>query len=359
MKKISIPVLVLYAVMLTASCSSNNKSDSANEKRLEYTPEINEVDVITLKEEDFPLQLLSNGKLSAAKRSALCFRHGGIVTKIHVTNGSAVFPGQVIAELDSSEQKLALASATLELDRAKLDLQDILVGLGYSLEQQDSVPADVMKTASIRSGYTAAEYNLCQARKALDETTLRAPFSGHVADIKTKQWEPVGSEPFCTMLGDNEFDVTFTILESEYNFISIGQHVSITTFSESDPVSGKIVSVNPTVNKNGQIVVTAHVPALKGMLDGMNVKVIVDKVVGHQLVVPKSAVVIRDGLEVLFRYDGEEHAEWVYVNILQTNSTSYSVQANADRGADLKAGDIIIVSGNLNLADGSHVAIKE
>ena len=74
--------------------------------------------------------------------------------------------------------------------------------------------------------------------------------------------------------------------------------------------------------------------------------------------VPKRAVVIRDNLEVLFRYNGGK-ADWVYVNTLRANSESFAIEANADRGAELHEGDLIIVSGNLNLADGSKVVLKE
>ena len=76
----------------------------------------------------------------------------------------------------------------------------------------------------------------------------------------------------------------------------------------------------------------------------------------RQLVVPKSAVVIRDNLEVLFRYkDGR--AQWTYVHTSLANSREYVVEANLDRGAELNPGDLVIVSGNLNLADGSEVSL--
>ena len=90
----------------------------------------------------------------------------------------------------------------------------------------------------------------------------------------------------------------------------------------------------------------------------MNVKVTVDKVLDSRLVVPKSAVVVRDNLNVLFRYNNGR-ADWVYVNILAANSDSYAIEANAARGAELSVGEQIIVSGNLNLADGSIVSLKQ
>ena len=94
------------------------------------------------------------------------------------------------------------------------------------------------------------------------------------------------------------------------------------------------------------------------LTDGMNVKVFVRQALDNQLVVPKSAVVIRDNLEVLFRYENGT-ARWTYVLTSLANSKEYVVCANEERGAELKVGDIIITSGNLNLADGSEVTIKQ
>jgi hypothetical protein len=93
-------------------------------------------------------------------------------------------------------------------------------------------------------------------------------------------------------------------------------------------------------------------------IDGMNVKLLIEKELPARLVVPKSAVVMRDNEEVLFRYrDGKAH--WTYVNTLMDNSSQYVVVANTERGADLQAGDIIIITGNLNLANETEVVVKE
>ena len=90
----------------------------------------------------------------------------------------------------------------------------------------------------------------------------------------------------------------------------------------------------------------------------MNVRVAVRQKIAGQLVVPKSAVIIRDNLEVLFRYK-EGRAQWTYVHTSLANSREYVVEANRDRSAELDPGDLIIVSGNLNLADGSEVTLTD
>ena len=91
----------------------------------------------------------------------------------------------------------------------------------------------------------------------------------------------------------------------------------------------------------------------------MNVKVVVERMIPGQLVVPRSAVVIRDNLDVLFTYTPDGRAHWTYVKILYSNGDSHVVTANTDRNATLNEGDQVIVSGNLNLADNSEVTLKD
>jgi len=148
------------------------------------------------------------------------------------------------------------------------------------------------------------------------------------------------------------------VLETEYNFVHTGQQVQVSPFVNSDVVmNGVILSINPTVDQNGQIAVTAQVPGSDKLIDGMNVRITVQNSVPDQLVVPKSAVVIRDNMEVLFRYvDGR--SLWTYVNVLMSNTTQHVVEPNKDRGADLNEGDLIITSGNLNLGDEAKVVIE-
>lgn len=348
------------AIALFPACKNGGKTEElTDESKLQYTPEVNEVEVVPLQRQTFQMQLLANGKLSAAQKSALYFSETGQIVALNVQNGGSVGQGAVIARLDSREQESKLEAARIEVERTRLEYLSFLAGQGYAVSDSASVPQDVRDLASIRSGYAAARNSYAQAQRALAATVLRAPFSGKVADIKLKKWDRTTAEPFCTLIADRTFDVEFSALESEYPFLQKGQPVRVSLFGDdASSVKGTIKSINPSVDKNGQILVTATVPGDSRMLDGMNVKVIVERSIPDQLVVPKRAVVIRDNLEVLFRYNGGK-SDWVYVNTLRANSESFAIQANSDRGAELHEGDLIIVSGNLNLADGSKVVLKE
>ena len=352
--------IVLFCVMLNNACGNSHQKESSTDGKLQYSPQVNLVDVITLTRQNFNHQLLSNGKLSATRKSALNFNTSGVISSIYVVNGQRVSRGAKIAELDHSELDLSLKSAQISMEKAELDLLDQLAGQGYKISDTMTIPEDVKKIASIRSGYTSASNSLEKTHFALRNSVLRAPFSGRIADLKLKQYDKVSSEAFCTIIDDSSFDVDFTVMESEYSFLELGLAVRVIPYSNKDKqLIGKIMNINPAVDKNGQVSVRAKIDGGNSLVDGMNVKVIVEKPVLNKLVVPRSAVVVRDNLDVLFTYTDDGKAHWTYVNIIMSNEDSYVVEANTDRGSTLLEGDKVIISGNLNLADDSSVVLKK
>lgn len=352
-------ILAAVSVSSFQGCSWKGTRDSDNDDgKLRHEVKTNLVGTVTLERDEFRRELVANGRLSARARSSMSFSSPGVIAEINAGNGDIVTRSSVIARQDASEKLLSLESARIALAKAELDFKDVLAGQGYMSSDTSAVPESVIKMARMRSGYDAALNSLRKAELEYDGTVIRAPFSGRVADIKLKEYDMSGSDPFCILIDDSVLDVDFSILESEYTFIRKGLKVKVIPFSgEHRILYGEITAVNPTVDKNGQISVTASIENDGSLIDGMNVRIAVERTVPGMLVVPKSAVVIRDNEEVLFVYS-KGKARWTYVNVLMSNSTEYAVEANADRGAELAEGDSVIVSGNLNLADGSEVELK-
>ncbi len=361
LKHLTLATCVSALSLCMISCGNNDGKDSGSGSaaRLEYAPQQNVVDVMKLERTAFHNQLISNGKLSAASRSSLNFSSSGTISDIRVEDGSLVNKGDTVAVLFMENQQLALNSAVISLKKAELDLYDFLARQGYLTKDTASVPDDILAMAKMRSGYDDAVNNYRKAENDLKGCVITVPFGGRIADLDIRQYDRTTSEPACTLINDSELDVKFSILESEYPFIEKGLTVKVIPYADrSITATGTVRTVNPAVDKNGQITVTASIRNNGKLIDGMNVKVIVEKDVPGQLVVPRSAVVIRDNQEVLFRYSGGK-AVWTYVNVLMSNSDSHSVTANKERGAELSEGDMIITSGNLNIADGTEVTIKD
>lgn len=348
--------LIQAALMALVACGSKPSNKEEAWEKHEQTMSETYVDTMTLRVSSFDRQILCNGRLRGIAKSDLAFQTQGVTTKIFVREGQRVAKGTLIASLDKRERTREIEKAEHELYRAKVELTDKLIGLGYDADMQH-VPADVMQRAEVMSGYYSAKYQLQSARTALEECNLYAPFSGRIANLEAREYQT--NSKVCTLIDDSQFEVEFRILEAELERIAKGQKVKVSSFVEdSITYEGVITEINPLVDDKGLIKIMARM-ANKGnaLMDGMNVRVVVEQQVQQMFVVPKDAVVERDGYHVVFRYEGGR-AVWTYVDIVYSNINSFAITGCARKQTSIREGDIIITSGNLNLADGTEVKIN-
>ena len=349
---------ILIFVVITWGCSHKQDKDNDNPDKRQYTEERSPVDIIILERTTFKKELVSNGKLKALQKSILKFRISEELEYLPVNNGDRVIKGQVIARLQQFDQKQKLEQAGLQLEKARIEFQDILLMKGSMTDNNNKVQEDILNSAKIRSGLSEAENNLKTARFNFNSTILKAPFTGKIANLQCKVYEKVSpADDFCTLIDDSVFEAEFSVLETELQEIRLNKEVKIIPFANDTLVKGRVTEINPVVEENGLIKVKAVVRNPGMLMEGMNVKVLVENEVPGQLVVPKPAIVLRQNQEVLFKYTGGI-AFWTYVQTVLENSDSYAVRAHPEKGGTLEPGDTIIVSGNLNLAHESNVLIK-
>lgn len=353
-------VLLLGGVAYTVYALTNQQENEENAtSAMVMEQQVVEVDTVVLHKQTFQKQILCNGKLVAIHRAELmCPKAGELLKSVNVKNGQRVSAGMVLAVSDTRDTNNALEKAKHDLEKAKVDLQDKLIGLGYDADAKN-VPADILKKAEMTSGYYSARYALKSAETALADCRLIAPFSGKIADLVARPHQR--GDKFCTLIDDSFFDVEFKILESELASVKIGTAVKVSPFiDESIVLNGTVAEINPTIDEKGLVTIKARVKNNSDrLLDGMNVKVIIENSVHDMFVVPKEAVVERDGYHVVFLYDKESHrAIWTYVDVLYSNLSSFAITGSEKKQTTINAGDIVITSGNLNLADDTEVTIS-
>ncbi len=347
-------ILIFY---ICQSCT--HQSEIAQESKADSIATIiplhvhQQIETCILEEKTFYQELAGNGKVSAKRSSELRFQTGEQIAHIWVKNGDRVRAGQRLAQLDLFRLERSFAQAKDNLAQSKLELQDVLIGRGYSLDRQDQVPDEEMELAKVKSGYnrTLIAYQL--AEEELRKATLYAPFDGVIANLKTKETNITSTgEPFCLVLNDKQMEVQFSVLESELPLVKRGCHVHVTPFSSevsTEPLYGTVTEINPYVESNGMVKVKAVVNNDDTLLEGMNVNVLLRISTSNSLVIPKSAVVMRSGKPVVFTVV-KGKAQWNYVQILTENSDSCVVSPRSKEYEGLAAGDTVIVAGNLNLA---------
>ena len=84
---------------------------------------------------------------------------------------------------------------------------------------------------------------------------------------------------------------------------------------------------------------------------------IAGEVLADRLVVPRSAIVTRDGRPVLFRVE-EDRALWVYVQLGQQNDQLVEI-TRIDQGGPLDPGTPVVVSNHLTMTHEAKIKVRE
>lgn len=350
-------LLLLLLLIVASACidrrdekviaSESRKDSTLTAKRRTGEP----IETMILCESTFNRELSGNGKVVAQRSAEMRFSSSEQIAHVWVRNGDKVRKGEKLAQLDLFALERSLAQAKDNFEQSKLDLQDVLIGRGYSLDAQASAPVDEVELAKVKSGYNKALIAYELAENNFRKATLVAPFDGVIANLKAKENNISNGDVFCMVIDDKKPEVEFSVLESELSLVKRGYPVYVQPFvnSTSEALIGTVSEINPIVENNGMVKVKAQVKNNGTLLQGMNVNILLRQPMEQALVIPKTAVVMRSGKPVVFtRVNGK--AQWNYVQITAENSDSCVVAPRSKEYEGLSVGDSVIVSGNLNLA---------
>jgi len=346
--------LIIYCLLVFSiySCNSSSATTDATAEKVDSKSMVNEVKTFNLKASVFSEELISNGKIKAQNKCDLYFERALIIEKLFMKNGEQVKKGDLLAVLENADLKLQQSLAEQDFEKAKLELENILIGQGYAIKDSIEISQKVFRIAKLKSGYLNAKNNLQSAKLNVQSSFIYAPFSGVLANMESRVFDKANlSKSFCTLISNKVFRAEFTLMESELIKAKLGQTVRLIPFNGKKTYSGTVSGINPTIDDFGLVKLSASIPNTDGQLiDGMNVKLVIENKIPNQLIVPRSAVLLRQNKEVIFVHE-KGQAIWKYVTVDKENEHFYTIKEG------LQEGDQVIVSGNLNLAHESEVKV--
>lgn len=350
----------LLSGLLICSCSAADEKKPEGEKaqaRIDTRDDLIEVRVEKARIAPFEMELVSNGKVEACRKAVLNFEVNDKVEKVFVKNGMRVEKDDSLVSVNSYKASCQLEDSRVGLEKARLELRSRLLseGLEHLADTADTelLPKARFETIKLQSGYISA---LNAYKKALHEfrnVVVRAPFSGVVADLDAREYNSSSSyKQLCSLIDDSQMEVVFHVLETEIGNLRVGMRVDITPYAFHQHVfRGVVTEVNPRIDENGMVKVKAVADNKKGVLvDGMNVSILLRRQTGSKLIVPKSAVLPRQGKKVVFVHQGGK-AIWKYVVTGLENSREVCIESG------LNPGDEAIYENNLGLSHESEVTV--
>jgi len=304
----------------------------------------------------FHIPLQTNGTIVAKETSLIKSKTFGEIKELPIDEGSFVKANQHIISVEDNPFQLKLQQLENDLQEAILKKNELLIKFDGEVGVDSSVSPIILNTINIKSGYHRILQSIKQAKYEISQTQIKTPFNGIISDLKVKQYQIINvGEDICNLINPYSFEVAFFLMESEALKVKIGQHVKVIPTAIQDMnLKAKISRVNPVVNEQGLIKFYAKLLGKERLklFEGMNVRVFLENQIPNQLVIPKEALVLRSGKEVIFTYDEEENrAKWNYVKIAFENDQDIAISEG------LKVGDQVIIEGNNNLAHDAEVAL--
>ncbi|HXZ19082.1 MAG TPA: efflux RND transporter periplasmic adaptor subunit [Candidatus Acidoferrales bacterium] len=334
--------------------------------------------------------LNASGYVTPRLRATVSSKITGKVTEVLIEEGKSVTAGQVVGRLDDSNARrdLDLAEAQLvsarkslaeteaRLRLANITLQRMRTLVKEGVESQstlDSAQADADALSAHlnqqREDVAVAEQTVAVRRQNVEDTIIRAPFSGVVTTKDAQPGEmisPVSAgggftrTGICTVVDMKSLEIQVDVNESYISRVFPGQAVQATLDAYPDwQIPAHVILAVPTADRQ-KATVQVRIKFDKldpRILPDMGVKVaFLEKEAARtteskpRLLVPKAAV----------RHEGD--ADVVYV-VQQDHVERRAVKVVGTSGAELEIsgvtrGERVVLEGPPGLADGSRVTVR-
>lgn len=234
-------ILVATVVALLAITGCKTKSDDAPQiETIKY------VKVETINNGIVQNRMVFNGKIKEKSLTSLSFRVGGPLAKLKVETGDFVRAGEVIATIDKRDYQLQVQTTKAQFTQTEAEYKRY-----KQLVEQDKIPANTFER--VESGYLMAKTAYENAQNQLNDTELKAPFSGFVFEKFVENHQTVGAGvPIVSLIDNSSLEAVVSVSESQVSRVRNDKQslLSVTNAGVSDlPV--KLQSVSEKTMEDG------------------------------------------------------------------------------------------------------------
>jgi membrane fusion protein (multidrug efflux system) len=323
-----------------------------------FQPPPEAVTTIVASEEKWPSTLTAIGTVAAVRGVAVSADLPGVVDSIRFESGQPVREGDVLALLDTRQERAQLAAAEAQRDLARVNftrMEGLLSERVISRAEFDRATAE-QRQAEARAG---------EIRAAIERKTIRAPFSGilGIRHVNLGQYLS-GGDALVTLQSLNPIYVNFGVPQQAMAQVRAGRRVRVTADDFGGlEFNGPITAIDSIVEestRNIQAQATLANPQGK-LRPGMFVQT--EVTVGATTAVvplPASAISYAPyGDSVFVVTDLKDPGGKTYRGVRQQ-----FVKLGGSRGdqiavvSGIKAGDEVVTSGVFKLRNGAAVLVN-
>ncbi len=224
--------------------------------------ELQTSDLWTAKTQDLNQSLALTGTIKAVRSAVVKARVAGELQGLVVREGDTVQAGALLAQIDPTEYAARLQQAQLQADAAKtqVEIAQRAFDNNQALVKQGFISATALDTsaaslAGAQASYRAALAGADVARKALEDTHLRAPLAGLVSQRLAQPGERVSVDARIVEIVDlARLELEATVTPAESVAVRIGQTAQITVEGMTQAVKASVVRINPSTSAGSRAV---------------------------------------------------------------------------------------------------------
>ena len=337
-------------------------------KTIEFLPS----DIVTVSKGEIARTLSVSGALRADKQAAVKAIVAGEVREVLVREGEVVQQGQILVRMDNgdfearlNQAKGSLSAAQGQLDIAKQSRDSNQSLLDKNFISKNAYDNSVNQYAIALANVETAKGALDVAKKALNDTVIKAPISGIISNRMIQPGEKVSPDNRLLDVVDlRVLEMEAPVPAQNIASIKIAQPVQLAIEGVSEKLIGEVSRINPaTTAGSGPIMSYIRIANTAGQLRaGMfgEAQLIIEKK-SDVLMVPETAI----------QYDAEKPFVYVIeadlltqkfltlglkgVNLGATDGTSSTTVVEVASGLDAGAKVVKLNLGNLRI--GSSVRL--
>lgn len=353
--------LVLFGVAASlGGCKKQEASDAATSEAQPPASAAMAVAMTTVQRQSMKRGIRASGPVSAVEEMLLGVELSGLrVTALNVEVGETVKQGDVLLTLDhrTLNANLAQAKAALREAKAAAEFARTQLVRGENLAKKNFISAmrlDEMRAARVQSqarvATAQAAYQAASLQRSFAE--LRAPADGVISKRTVQAGQVVGAGmELMRLIRDGQLEWRADLPASQLATVTPGDAVVLDALSGSQ-VHGVVRAVSPGVDAASRTgTVFADLPNPQGLRLGTYMNGHIHTGAEDALVLPMSAIVMRDGFATVFALEanGTVTARRVVQGTRQGGLTE--ITSGVDEGTE------VVTEGAGFLADGDAVRV--
>ena len=239
-----------------------------------------------------------------------------------------------------------------DIEQARQAVSAAEANLATAQEQKKLDILYTQQVESARAGLASAMAQVTLARQAIADAQIRAPFSGRISGKPVQPGTVVGAgTPIFRIIGATGAYFEGEVPEAQVSKLRIGNLVKVSVNGKT--LDGTVAAVSPQGAEVGRIfkarITLKSAPS--DVLPGMFARgVIVVRSVPNAVVIPNSAIVKRDGKDVVFVANGGA--------VKQTPVTQLIHSKDLVQVEGLNPGAQLVTKGQEQLVDGSKIRLN-